>query len=58
MSGIIGFIITVLGTAICFSAKIILEKFRVAEPSDGNIMTLKIIGTAIAVIGALIVFLM
>lgn len=57
MPAIIGFVIAVSGTAICYSAKIILKKFRVAEPSDGNILILKIIGAFIAVVGALVVFL-
>ncbi len=56
MSGIIGFSVTAVGTAVCLLAKTILSKFRVAEPSDGNILHLKIIGAFIAVAGAFIVF--
>ena len=57
MSRIIGLIIVIIGTVICFLAKTILRKFRVIEASDGNILKVKTAGLLIAVVGALIVFL-
>ncbi|MCH5186041.1 MAG: hypothetical protein J1F64_07950 [Oscillospiraceae bacterium] len=58
MSEIIGFAVTAAGTVFCLCAKVIWEKLRVGEPSDSNVLKLKIVGLAIAVVGALMVFLM
>lgn len=55
---IIGVTLALIGLIVNFAYKFILHKlFRVTEPDDKQILKVKFAGLAIAVIGAIIVFI-
>lgn len=55
---IIGVGLAVIGLIVNFAYKVILQRlFRVTEPAERQILTVKFAGLALAVIGAIIVFI-